>query len=51
MSRLLWMLPTWYHELILKLTGWRLVKVTDDNGWYTTYVWTDCYPLCPRKDG
>ena len=45
MKQLIWDLPQWCHNLILKLTGRRLVKVTDVFGWHITYVWSDHYPL------
>lgn len=29
-KRLIWWQPAWVHELILKLTGYRLVLVSED---------------------
>jgi hypothetical protein len=34
MNRLIWILPSWIHDLILRLTGYRLVTFypVQDNG-------------------
>lgn len=41
MKRLIWQLPTWCHEVVLKMTGYRLVKV----GFRGKFVWTKEWPL------
>ena len=45
MRRCIWVLPCWCHELILRFTGWRLVKVIDTDYGITSFLWTDSYPM------
>ena len=50
MRPLVYKLPMWVHGLILKLTGWRLVKITDDReDQREVYIWTKEYPLPNNK--
>lgn len=43
-NAIIWMLPKWVHQLILKLSNWRLVKKRDDNDNIIGYYWTRYYP-------
>jgi len=56
MKRLIWWQPPWVHELILHLTGWRLVLISEDipelahlpHSWLHQrhrLVWSRKYPL------
>ena len=45
MKRLIWLLPTWIHELIYRVTGWRLVMISVEGTNRITYTWTRIYPL------
>lgn len=43
-KQLFWALPSSVHTMICKLTGYRLVKVTDASK-CKGYVWSKKYPL------
>lgn len=43
MNALIWNLPAFIHTLLLRLTGWRLVRFTS-NGVAQRYLWSRCYP-------
>lgn len=50
MKRLLWLLiPEWGHDLIYRLTGWRIVEIRAmhklDFSIPAMYVWSRKYPL------
>jgi len=47
MNRLFWIPPAWAHDLLLRLTGYRLVKITGLS-FGPVYVWSKSYPLSPR---
>lgn len=53
-NALLWQLPRWAHTLILCVTGWRLIRITNyfeitPDGTETahaySYKWSRVYPL------
>ena len=47
LNDLVWDLPRWVHDLILLVSGYRLVRCTNDRpneqAWYY-YEWTRRYP-------
>lgn len=45
MKWLLWKAPSFIHELILKLTGWRLYQITTTNGKVVERGFTKKWPL------
>jgi len=45
LNKLTWILPPSVHERILARTGWRLVKVIDQETKKITLKWTQKYPL------
>ncbi len=58
MNRFIWLLPTWAHDCILRVTGYRLVKFCpiEDKGklrilWNKArLIWTKDYPYVVRRD-
>ena len=45
LNKLAWALPSSVHERILARTGWRLVKIIDQDTKKISLKWTQKYPL------
>ena len=43
-KRFVWWLPSVIHDLLVRITGWRVVHVVDDLG-DTSLVWSPDYPI------
>lgn len=44
-ARVLWAMPHAAHNLVLRLTGWRIVRRTDYQTGAVSFVWSKVYPL------
>jgi len=45
MKQWLWnYVPEWLHWIVMRLTGWRIVRVSGDNMLSARYYWSRHYP-------
>uniref|UniRef100_A0A6M3J9M3 Uncharacterized protein n=1 Tax=viral metagenome TaxID=1070528 RepID=A0A6M3J9M3_9ZZZZ len=48
---IIWVLPQCVHDIILRITGYRMVHLIYMPGWRSVYRWTKDYPyIIPMED-
>jgi len=49
MNRIIWAMPNAVHNFILRVTGYRLAKITTDDDIFLRFMWTKKWPINESK--